>query len=317
MSEEPTVSVVIPTYDRPEMLQRAVESVVAQTYDQIELVVVDGPSTHPATNIVDGFEGGFHRVCCVRKKVREGVTAARNTGLGLATGKFIAFLDDDDRWREDKLAAQVARFERLEGDSKPGLVYSGVRQLGSGGTVNAVKRHDYAGNVFERLLGGNFIGTMSAIMVSQDVIEEVGEFDEDLPVWEDWDLYLRVAKEHEVYPVTEAHVDRYSGEHEQTSDDYETRREAAPKLLKKYRSDATERGRSTERRLVAGVELELARSAISNDHPGNARSHAFNSLRSYPTFGGMLYFALAAGGKYTFTPAQKLKRMLVRATTNT
>ncbi|QLD87073.1 glycosyltransferase family 2 protein [Natronomonas halophila] len=315
MSSEPTVSVVIPTYDRPEMLRRAVESVVAQTYDRIELVVVDGPSTHPASDVVDDVDGEFDRVQCVRNDEKEGVTAARNTGLALATGTYIAFLDDDDRWHEEKLAAQIARFERP--DDNLGMVYSGVRQMGPDGTVNAVKRHDHGGDIFERLMGGNFIGTMSAVMVRRDVIDTVGDFDENLPVWEDWDLYLRVAREYKIASVAEPHVDRYSGEHEQTSDDYELRREAAPELLEKHRPEAAERGRSTERRFVAGVELELTRSAVSNGVTGKARRHAFNSLRSYPTFGGLLYFCLSAGGKYTFIPAKKLKRMFVRTASNT
>jgi glycosyltransferase involved in cell wall biosynthesis len=235
--------------------------------------------------------------------------------LEVATGEYIAFLDDDDRWHEDKIAAQMAQFEHSEAD--PGLVYVGVRQLGPDETVNAVKRHDHGGNIFEGLLGGIFIGTMSAVIVRRDVLDMIGDFDEDLPVWEDWDLYLRVAKEYEISPVTEAHVDRYSGEHDQTSDDYELRSEAAPKLLEKHRPEAAKRGRSMERRFVAGVELELAKSAISNDLAGNARRHALKSLRSYPTSGGLLYFLLSTGGKYTFIPARKLKRMFVRATKDT
>jgi len=310
MSEEPTVSVVIPTYDRPELLKRAIESVRAQTYSELELVVVDGPSPQPASDIVEEFEGEIDRIQYVRKERRDGVTAARNTGLELATGEYIAFLDDDDQWHEDKIAAQVNRFDRSGDDV--GLIYTGVRQMGRDGSLNAVKRHDHGGNVFERLLGENFIGTMSAVMTRREVIDTVGDFDEVLPVWEDWDFYLRVAREYDICPVLKAHVDRHSGEHEQTSDDYELRRETAPELVENHRAAAAERGRFKERRFIAGVELELARSAISNGFTRRARTHAFESLRSYPTFGGLSYLCLAAGGNYAFGPVQKLKRMFVR-----
>lgn len=311
MSGNPVVSVVIPTYDRPEMLKRAIQSVRNQTYPSIELVVVDGPSSVPASEVVADFDEMFTSIQCVRNETKEGVTTARNTGLELATGEYIAFLDDDDQWAAGKIEAQVERFER-EGE-EVGLVYTGVRQLDANGQTTATKSHKVEGDIFAKLLSGNFIGTMSAIMVRGDVIDAIGRFDEELPVWEDWDLYLRIAEKFEVSSVSELHVDRQSGEQEQTSDEYEIRRDiAAPKLLQKHRSRARTLGRIAERKFAAAVELELTKSAAGNDFFREARKHAVQSLKWYPLRKTLLYVLLLSGGSHTYRPVQRIKRTIVQ-----
>lgn len=309
----PLVSVVIPTYDRPNLLERAVESVAGQTYDPIELVVIDGPSDIPAAETLEGFQQDFEVVRHERHESLRGVSAARNVGLELATGEYIAFLDDDDYWMEDKVATQVNTFSSMGGDI--GLVYTGVKQIGSNGRVNAVKRPNHAGDVFDVLCYHNFIGTFSSVMIPSEVIDRIGTLDESLPAWEDWDYYLRVAREYDVAAISDVLVIRDSGEHKQTSDDYELRRdEVAPRFIEKHGTwiDAEEQFNGW--RFRGAVEHYLAQSAYTTGQYSQARKHAFNAVRRYPTLRSILLLGLLGGGRFTFVPVQRIKRNVVRIT---
>lgn len=180
-TDPPLVSVVIPTYDRPHLLKRAIESVLAQTYDAIELIVVDDCSPTSVEDVVqtiatDEFEVG---VKFVRHDENQGGCAARNTGLEVTSGDYIAFLDDDDRWHEMKVEKQVRAFQRSTDDT--GLVYTGIRQVDGQDNTNAVKTPETSGDVLKRLLCTNFIGTFSAVMVRAEVIKPVGYLDKRFP----------------------------------------------------------------------------------------------------------------------------------------
>jgi len=310
MSEEPTVSVVIPTYDRPEMLQRAVESVVQQTYDSVELLVVDDHSPTPASETLERIETDTLRsVECIRHDENRGGSAARTTGIEAASGAWVAFLDDDDEWKPTKLEKQVERVTSASRDVV--LVYTGIRQVGEDGSTNAVKTPTVEGNVLEQLLCGNFIGSYSAVMVDSEAIERVGMPDERFPSWQDWEWYLRLGREGAFLSVAEPLVVRYN-DHEQMSSDYETKRDVSyPLLLETGRPIARELG--LEREFEAGTAFELARAAAGNRRFGDARRYLLRSLRRDPrSVSTWLYLALTIGGRLTFYPAQRIKRKAIR-----
>jgi len=310
MSEEPTVSVVIPTYDRPEMLQRAVESVVAQTYNPMELVVVDDHSPKPAAETLDRMEtDSLASVSCIRHDENCGGSTARATGIEAAASEWVAFLDDDDEWEPPKLEKQVER--AVGADSEPVLVYTGIRQVNADRSTNAVKTPTTEGNVIEDLLRGNFIGSYSAVMVRSDAIAAVGGPDERFPSWQDWEWYLRLAQKGTLRSVPEPLVIRHTG-HKQMSSDFEIKRdESYPLLLEAGRPIA--RRHSMQREFEATAALELARSAASNQRFGAARRFLVRSLRRDPWSGSTwLYLLLILGGRFTFWPAQLLKRGAIR-----
>jgi len=313
MSEEPTVSVVIPTYDRPEMLQRAVESVVQQTYDSVELLVVDDHSPTPASETLERIETDTLRsVECIRHDENQGHPAARNTGMELAEGEFIAFLDDDDEWLEKKIEKQVERFQ--ESPESVGIVYTGLNQRNKDGSINAVTTPSLTGDVTKQLLVDDFIGTGSMYMIRSDAYESIGGFDERFPAWVDWDYSLRLSLEYEFAVITEPLVNRYVGGHDQSSDNYEIRKETASQLLlQKYRSVACNYGTMMEQRMVANVDFYLAQSAFANGLYGTARGHIIKAILQYPlnpTY--FVFLGILSGGKYTFKPIQAVKRRAVR-----
>jgi glycosyltransferase involved in cell wall biosynthesis len=309
MTEKPTVSVVIPTYDRPEMLSRAVRSVVGQTYEPIELIVVDDHSPTPAGEVVDQISTeSLSSLRCLRHEENQGGSAARATGIEAATGEYVAFLDDDDEWEPSKIEKQVDRVRSASEDHV--LVYTGIRQVNADGSTNAVKTPTAEGDVVERLLRGNFIGSYSAVMVSSNAIDAVGLPDERFPSWQDWEWYLRLAQEGVFLSVPEPLVIRHNG-HDQMSSNFETKRDVSyPLLIQKGQIIARECG--CEQEFKSGAAFELAWAAVENGEFGEARRYLFKSLRLNPwSRSGWFYLLLILGGRFTFYPVQQLKRAAV------
>ena len=313
--DAPLVSVVVPTYDRPDVLPRAIESVAVQTYPNVELLVVDDHSPTPARESLDGSSvDGFTRFECIRHERNRGGSAARNTGIEAAEGEFIAFLDDDDEWVEKKLERQVAAFE--QGGDDIGLVYTGVRQVNGDGETNAVKTPDVSGNVLEEMLCRNFIGTFSAVMVRADVVDRVGTPDERFPSWQDWEWYVRIASESQFGAVPEPLVVRWNTFTDQISADFETKRdESYDLMLETYESLSRERfSDGFERKRRAFVTFELAQAAIQCREYGAARQLLGRAIVQYPYVPAFYVFlGLVSFGRYSLEPIQRAKRMAVQA----
>lgn len=190
----PKVSVVIPTHNRANLLGRAVRSVLGQTFSDFEVLVADDASSEETGAMLRAI--GDPRIRHLRHDRNRGVSAARNTGLTNATGELIAFLDDDDEWLPEKLRIQVSRFEEL-GESV-GLVYSGYYELhGHTNPVPIEILPTQRGRLFESLLRHGAFSHASAILVRARCFDTVGLFDESIRYGEDFDMWLRLAREYE------------------------------------------------------------------------------------------------------------------------
>lgn len=202
----PKVSVVIPTHNRADLLGRAVRSVLAQTFSDLEVLIADDASTHETGTMLRAI--GDPRIRHLRHETNRGVSAARNTALTNATGEFIAFLDDDDEWLPEKLRIQLSRFEEL--DDSVGLVYSGYQERhGETNRLSTEIIPTQRGRLFERLLRQGAFSHASAILVRARCFETVGLFDETIRYGEDFDMWLRLAKEYEFDFVPVSLVRRY------------------------------------------------------------------------------------------------------------
>ena len=150
----PVVSVIIPTYNRAHLIGRAIRSVLDQTYQDWELIVVDDASTDDIPGIVKGFTDG--RVKYIRHDENKGAAAARNTGIQAARGAYIAFLDSDDEWLPEKLERQVQAFE--SSDAQVGVIYTGTIAVSqSGEALSDYKAPRFRGYIFRDLLISNRI----------------------------------------------------------------------------------------------------------------------------------------------------------------
>lgn len=180
----PLVSVVIPCYNQGSFLATALESVLVQTYRDLEVIVVDDGSADNTFEVATSFGG---RVRVVRQS-NQGLAMARNRGIVEAHGEIIAFLDADDRWLPHKLERQV---EVLAQSGDVGLVHSAYYLFLADGTrVGEVDSHGVTS--VHQLLSQNPIGVLTTV-IPRHVLESVGLFDPSVPGCEDWDMWIRVA----------------------------------------------------------------------------------------------------------------------------
>lgn len=206
-----TVSVVIPTYNRSSLVHRAITSVLEQTFKDTEILVVDDGSTDETVPSLEVFS---NKVRILRHETNRGVSAARNTGIRAASAPLIAFLDSDDRWLPGKLDAQVRFFS-----DHPGAVACQTREIWIRGDrrVNPARRHlKPSGDIFEASLERCLVSP-SAVMVRRSLLDEVGLFDEDLPVCEDYDLWLRISCRYPVHLIEKDLLVREGGRPDQLS----------------------------------------------------------------------------------------------------
>lgn len=186
------VSIIIPTYNRRDMVIEAVESVLSQDYPEKEVIVVDDGSTDDTSERL--FQHFDRRITLLRQENR-GVSAARNCGILASAGTFLAFLDSDDSWLPGKLSAQMkwmeAHPEFAACQTEEVWIRDGVR-------VNPCRHHrKHSGWIFEKLLPLCLVSP-SAVLVRRDVFEEVGLFDESFPACEDYDLWIRIGARHPI-----------------------------------------------------------------------------------------------------------------------
>lgn len=302
----PLVSVVLPTYDRPEKLANAVKSVSAQQYSNIELLVVDDASPTPIEAVVAEAASPELRWRCLRHDDNQGANAARNTGIEAASGDILAFLDDDDRWVPEKLEAQVAVFREQE---EVGVVVVG-QQFVYGDQETTTRIPKINGSATEDLLTGAVSGSFSTIAVRQPVVEKAGLPDERLPAWQDREWLVRLSRHCDFATIQRPLVIRQIGEYEQISDLFEPRRDVTyPLFLEKYTELAAEHG--LEQEFKAQLSLNLASSALVNGYYHDARRFAARAIKIDPRFKtAYLYLALALGGRYTYKTGVQLKRAL-------
>jgi glycosyltransferase involved in cell wall biosynthesis len=188
----PLVSVVIPTYNRWPMIGEAVQSVLAKTFNAFELIVVDDGSTDATVASLNGRDSRLQ----ILSQRRAGVAAARNAGVAGSRAKYIAFLDSDDLWLPGKLAVQIKFMER---NSTARICQSEEIWIRNGVRVNPKLKHRKAsGDIFRRSLELCLISP-SAVMMTRELFDSAGGFDESLPVCEDYDLWLRLAACHPVH----------------------------------------------------------------------------------------------------------------------
>ena len=219
----PLVSAIVPVHNRAWCIRRSIESVLAQDYRPLELIVVDDGSTDDTprllgeiaremTEYVESKAGGI--ALRILRQDNRGVSAARNLGIRAARGPLIAFLDSDDEWLPQKTSRQTADL----------LAHPGMRVHQTGETwvrrgrrVNPPQRlRKRAGDLFEQSLDHCAISP-SAAMLRREVFDEVGLFDETFPACEDYEMWLRITCRHEVGLLDEALIVKHGGHADQLS----------------------------------------------------------------------------------------------------
>lgn len=201
----PKVSVILPTYNRANVILRSIESVLNQSFRDLELIVIDDCSTDNTKDVLNKISDP--RLKSVFLKKNKGACYARNVGIKKAQGNFIAFQDSGDEWLHGKLEKQINYLEEKKIDA----VCSSYILVENSSVVKKIppgKHYDFFIKC-EDLLPGNLVGTPTLI-VKASLIREIGGFDDNLPRFQDWELAIRIAQKTPIFfysePLTIAHA---------------------------------------------------------------------------------------------------------------
>ncbi len=211
----PWVSVIIPTYNRASVVQKAIHSVFNQSFENWELILVDDGSTDNTRELLQPYTN--HSKVKLLKTENKGVSAARNLGVEKACGKWIAFLDSDDQWFPEKLEKQMAESRR---NPEFSIIHGDEMWIRQGVRVNPMKKHQKkGGDLFDQALKLCCISP-STVLIKKNLFDKVGGFREDFPVCEDYDLWLRITSRYPVGYIDDFLVKKYGGHRDQLSGKY-------------------------------------------------------------------------------------------------
>jgi glycosyltransferase involved in cell wall biosynthesis len=230
----PRVSVVLPTYCRSRRIIPTIESVLAQTFRDWEMVVVDDGSPDDTGEVVQELARSEPRIRYHRQP-NGGGAAARATGMALARGEYVAFLDHDDRWTPDKLALQV---EHLDRHPEDGMVYGRVDFIDEDGNPKGTLKVRYrSGSIRNELVvSQNLLGTYTNPMIRANLLRESGGPDPSVGMSDDWDLFIRLADKAPVGFIDRTLVLYNIGNEASQTRDMTGAIEAEKRVLEKHRA---------------------------------------------------------------------------------
>ena len=208
-----SISVVIPTYNRAVLLKRALDSVLAQTLPVDEVIIVNDGSTDNTSSML---KSRYPEVNLIEQN-NQGVSAARNTGIVAARHDWIALLDSDDVWHQNKLEKQI---QELNNAPDYLICHSNEIWIRNGVRIKQMSKHKKMGGyIFQHCLPLCAISP-SAVIIHRLLFDEIGLFDETLPACEDYDLWLRLCSRYPVLYIEEALITKYGGHDDQLSRQY-------------------------------------------------------------------------------------------------
>ena len=204
------ISVVIPTFNRISLVARAIDSVLKQSLNPYEIIVVDDGSDDGTSEMI---QNKYKSIKLIQQQ-NNGVSAARNNGIKHAKGDWIALLDSDDEWTEKKLENQV---DRLIKTPEYDFCHTNEIWIRNGVRVNQRKKHEkYGGYIFDKCLDICRISP-SSVLFRKNILDHVGWFDDQLPVCEDYDLWLRITAEYRILFIDDPLIIKYGGHDDQLS----------------------------------------------------------------------------------------------------
>lgn len=306
------VSIVLPTYGRPDYLKEAIKSVANQTYGEIELIIVDDNSPQRIGKRVERMSfGDLSTVKFIRHNENKGANAARSTGIRASKGEFIGFLDDDDYLHPEYISKVVRKFQ--ENGRNVGVITVGAKMVNGEGERIGFEKPNFSGNVTEDILTGRIDpGSFSRFVSRRNIVKKAGLPDERLPSWQDREWHIRLSQFCEYESLPEIHVARRISTHDQISNDYTSKKEISYMILiGKHQDLASKFGEKCERRFRANLTRTLGFSAMRNGYYVMAIKHLFTAIRHDPTFLDtypLLFISL--GGPISYKIATAIKRKL-------
>lgn len=197
------VTVIMPVYNREKYLAEAIDSVLCQTYNNFELIIIDDGSTDRSLSIAENYQSVNNARIRIIKQANQGPSVARNNAIKVAKGELIGFIDSDDKWTVDKLEMQVKLISNLPSAS---FVYSGYSLMNEQGEITRECLPDKSmeGQIYKKLWTKNNNMSGGTVLVRTETITKIGLFDEDLEGGENFDLRVRLSKMGPVYFVNKS-----------------------------------------------------------------------------------------------------------------
>lgn len=269
------VTAILPVYNGEKYIASAIETVLAQTYPQVECIVIDDGSKDGTAEVCESFGD---RIRFIRKE-NGGVATARNLGVKEAKGKYVAFLDADDKWTPEKTTKQVAELEATGAAvclTGVGFIDGDDNLIGSDGVADHT---DLLRNIL--LLGDStgFVG--STAMISRDVIRSVGGFDERLSTSADADLMLRISRKHRIEGINEP-LALYRHHTGQMHHNLLALEHDFNLILKEFYNSPVEDELPTKNQAFARLESTLGIGYLSKREFGRASKHLLSGMRHNP-----------------------------------
>ncbi|WP_084568963.1 glycosyltransferase family 2 protein [Halostagnicola larsenii] len=293
----PTVSVIIPSYNRFRRTQRSVDSVAQQSYPNIELIVVDDGSDRELEEVLSIPDDVFTQYYIIRHEANRGANAARNTGVRSASGKYISFLDSDDEFHDGYLETVVNTFESTSPDCA-GVYTSYVMVYDQGD--DSISEVIEGKTVIDDIIVRNKIGSFSSVTIRRDILIRLGLLDESLPSKQDYDIYLRILKEgYFLYGVSDPLVNHHIHEN-RISSDISAKKAGKSKLYEKH-SDILDKRWLSNSLLTEGFQM------AKQGDIHNARRKFCRAIRNNPkNIRGYPLLFLSLFGSQAFQNAIKL-----------
>lgn len=293
------VSVVIPTYNRANIIQRAIKSVIRQQYDNIEIIVVDDGSEDNTKEKVEQLDAENLRYV---EQPNKGANAARNRGINEANGEIISFLDSDDELLPGYIS-QTLTLLRKSGD-RCGGVFTAYKRVDHGSVIETVSTPN-SEITLDELRVANVIGGLSCTTFRASVLNDVGGFDEKLASSQDYDLYLRVLRTYTMRGISEPLVTIHLDD-DRISENIDRKICGHEQIVEKHREILSPK-RIAHQHYVRGLlygnkkELKLARSEFKTAMVSNPRKPLYT-----------LHYILCFFGENLYSWAMSVKRHIRR-----
>lgn len=283
----PQVSVILPTYNRAAYLKEAIKSVLNQTHQDFELIIIDDGSTDETPSVISEFQD---RLLCCRQK-NEGRVPARNKGLKLAQGEYIAWLDSDDLWKPDRLERGVRILDREKGI---GLVHGEVDVIGPEGMVDE-KETERMKKYYQKARSSkaDFLNILehypvfsSSVLFRKECLASVGLFDSRCAIREDYDWYLRFSLKYPIHLLNESPIASYrihKGNVSQQHDSREIAQDYIQTLQRQFTSIQQDRSGSVVRKIRSRILEKIAEFQYSKGETDQARNSLLKALRLNPS----------------------------------
>ncbi len=255
------VTVVITTYKRPvEILSRAITSVINQTYENIELFVVDDNRDSDTCTLIQNYIENLdnEKVHYIKNGEPHGACSARNRGALAGKGKYIAFLDDDDEWKASKLQEMIPAIT-----DSIGFVYCGMDTYREEKKIEDSSIVKIGPNLEYQILKGNFIGGCSIPVIKKDLFHRIGMFDNEMQSCQDWDLWIRVIKNSSIACLEKPLVNYFVTDNSITRN-YKKQNAGRLRILEKYKADYCKYPELKERIINAVIITKI----LDNDYRG-------------------------------------------------